>query len=74
MLWLLLFACTDPSPNDSETGEIGSELLAFTMPIRERELIQPRVIGMDHDPEEHTGAYQVLCKNYEGNAYPYCYI
>jgi hypothetical protein len=71
MIWLL--ACTSP-PRDSRLdsqGPLRAELqLAF--PLAERELFL-ETVGMDHDPQVHTGIEQLICTAYDGRPFPACY-
>lgn len=71
---LLAVACTSPSVIDTEDTE-GRTLradLQLGFPLAERALFEPPV-GFDHDPEDHTGAEQLICIAYDGRPFPACY-
>jgi len=68
MLWLAM-ACTSSPPVDSGPLRGGLQL-AF--PLMERELFDAP-IGMDHDPDEYSGAEALICTAYDGRPFPACY-
>lgn len=77
MLFVLL-AC---APDDVDSGQAVVEdatprgALQFRLPLEERELFV-LVVGVDHDPEDHTDGSMgeaLLCTNYDGRGFPYCY-
>ena len=71
--------CADKPPADSappggvETADDTLRgALQFALPLRERELFE-LVLGVDHDPEVHEGAEELICTNYAGQPWPWCY-
>ncbi len=75
LLLPLLPACSptgDPDDDDL-TVPPSEEPLQLSLPVLEAERIALPVVGFDHDPEDHDGAYQLLCADYEGRAFPHCY-
>lgn len=69
MWWL---ACTaDRAPLDSE-ATVARAALQFALPLAEPELFNATV-GVDHDPEVHEGAEQLICMAYDGRPFPACY-
>ncbi len=78
-LVLALVACNgDPADDDDTTGTADDDddaapPLLLAMPLAEPDLFSKPVMGFDHDPEDHEGAYQVLCSDYLGRPFPHCY-
>lgn len=66
MWWL---ACTASSV---DSGGIPRAELQFALPLAEPELVSATV-GVDHDPEVHSGAERLICTAYDGRNFPACY-
>lgn len=45
----------------------------LVLPVLEPDRIATPVIGVDHDADEYDGAYQLICADYDGRAFPHCY-
>lgn len=71
LLWLL--ACTDP-PEPVESADPGPLRGAesFAFPLAEPDKFE-QVVGVDHDPDVHEGIEQLICMDYLGRAFPWCY-
>ncbi len=76
----VLAACSsDPMVDGEPFGPVGSVEpdeggLRFGFPLAQPELIVSAAIGVDHDPVAQEGVLaSVLCTNYAGEAFPYCY-
>lgn len=47
--------------------------LSFRFPLLEVEMFE-QTVGVDHDPEVHgDGADAIVCTNYDGRGFPWCY-
>lgn len=69
----LVLACDPVGDDDDSAGPDTEVPLRLSLPVLEPERVAPPVVGFDHDPEDHEGAYQVLCTDYLGRAFPHCY-
>ena len=75
-MWLL-FACTVSSP-PSEKRETDSRAdvprapLQFRFPLLDPALFSQK-IGVDHDPEMHEGAEELICTDFMERHFPWCY-
>lgn len=68
-MWLtFLFACAPPSEHVD-----GSFDLKLDFPVLEVEMLEPSAMGMDHDPDPYEGVMAVVCTNYNGDGFPFCY-
>lgn len=71
LLWLL--ACVDPPvSNDSAAPEIPRGALSFAFPLADPGQFE-QVVGVDHDPAVYEGIEQLICVDYNGRAFPWCY-
>jgi len=61
--------------DDDTAGGPEPEVPPFllSLPVLETDRIALPVIGADHDPDDYEGAYQLICADYEGRAFPHCY-
>ena len=81
VLALALGGCSGEATDDDDDDTIESDdddddagpAMLLTMPLAEPDLFSEPVMGFDHDPEDHEGAYQVLCSDYVGRPFPHCY-
>jgi len=80
--WLALalaamLPCACNAPDDDDTAgaddDDGEPPFLLDLPIADPTMFYGPVMGFDHDPEVHDGAYQVLCTDYMGRAFPHCY-
>lgn len=80
---ILLLACGAAKPGDSgapvgedvaATAPVPRGALEFRFPLVERELFA-QTVGVDHDPVEYEpGSLEaVICTNYDGRGFPWCY-
>jgi hypothetical protein len=73
-LGALLIGCPTPAVDDDTGGDgVLRGALALALPVAELELIDPPVIGVDHDPEVYEGIYRAYCTDYMGRGFPHCY-
>ena len=79
MSLLALLACIPPNLVDTAATADTSDstlrgALSFRFPLLERELFY-QTTGVDHDPAEYepASAEAVICTNYDGRAFPWCY-
>jgi len=75
---ILLAGCTGDPPDDDTTlpaddDDDTAPPLLLNMPLAEPDRFSKPVMGVDHDPEDHEGAYQVVCSDYLGRPFPHCY-
>jgi len=64
-------AVVDDDTTEEPTPDGPSFLL--TLPVLQPDRIATPVIGVDHDPDDYEGAYQLICADYDGRAFPHCY-
>lgn len=67
---LLLLACVATNPSAQPAGDPG---LRFALPLADPAAFVTPVVGLDHDPTVYTGAERLICRNYDGRSFPYCY-
>lgn len=82
MTLFLLVACeADPAPTDTPADtaaatppDVPRGALQFRFPLLETELFE-QTTGFDHDPAVYDPASieGVICTNYDGRAFPWCY-
>lgn len=77
-MWYLL-ACLPPVLNDTALGtdsapDIARGATPLRFPLIETDLFY-QTTGVDHDPVEYepASAEAVICTNYDGRAFPWCY-
>lgn len=64
-------ACA-PTPKGADTAPDDAPGLRFAFPVAEPELIS-QTIGVDHDPAVYDGVEELICLNYDGRGFPWCY-
>ncbi len=74
---MLIFLACSPVAVDTgvlDTGEVVPRgALAFRWPLTDPTVIY-QTTGVDHDPDVYEEkAYQVICRDYAGRAFPWCY-
>ncbi len=80
-IYLIAVACallTAGCPTGNDTGDSDGDgilrgALSFTFPLTDRTLMDPPIIGVDHDPEVYEGILQAYCTDYMGRGFPHCY-
>jgi murein DD-endopeptidase MepM/ murein hydrolase activator NlpD len=73
MIWWLACMPEQESVPVEETGEaILRAPLQFRFPLTDP-LLFTQKIGVDHDPEVYEGAGAVICTDYIGRTFPWCY-
>ncbi|MCB9760188.1 MAG: M23 family metallopeptidase [Alphaproteobacteria bacterium] len=77
LIWLALACKEPPDPVDSaDSADTAPEVLrgalSFALPLAEPEAFD-QVVGVDHDPEVHEGIEELLCTDYAGRGFPWCY-
>jgi murein DD-endopeptidase MepM/ murein hydrolase activator NlpD len=87
MLAMLAFGCADPakskrtaaedsgdSPGETDTGEEEEPVtpVQLRLPLDEPGAFDGR-LGVDHDPEVHTGIERLFCLDYLERSFPHCY-
>ncbi|MDP7112514.1 MAG: hypothetical protein QGH45_11145, partial [Myxococcota bacterium] len=65
--------CGPTTGDDDDSTEEAADPPRLSLPVLDPAKVAPPVVGFDHDPEDHDGAYQVLCTDYDGRAFPHCY-
>lgn len=72
---LLLAACAGPAGEDDTSADPvpPDTPLDFLFPVEGPDLVSTTVVGMDHDPEDYDGVWQLTCTNYAGEPFPWCY-
>lgn len=74
---LLLVACTaDPATDSKETAELVEDVPRGALQLR-WPLPDPaqfyQTTGVDHDPVVYEDLQKVVCLNYDGRTFPWCY-
>jgi murein DD-endopeptidase MepM/ murein hydrolase activator NlpD len=71
----LSLVCLNREHDDpaADTGSIPRGALSFALPLADAALMDPPVMGVDHDPDVHEGVYQAICADYLGRGFPHCY-
>ncbi len=73
-LLALPLACSPATgDDDDDTTDVVDDRPRLSLPVLDPAKVALPVVGFDHDPEDHEGAYQVLCTDYDGRAFPHCY-
>ncbi|HNC94980.1 MAG TPA: M23 family metallopeptidase [Myxococcota bacterium] len=76
-MWMLL-ACTaekiveSSPPADSPVEEVARAPLQFRFPLPDPALFN-QTVGVDHDPTDYEGAGEIVCSDYLGRQFPWCY-
>lgn len=71
VLLLTLGACA-PELSPIDTAPQPPEGLRFAFPVDAPELIS-QTVGVDHDPAVYDGVEELICTNYDGRGFPWCY-
>jgi murein DD-endopeptidase MepM/ murein hydrolase activator NlpD len=71
----LSLGCLDSEGEDTaaDTDSIPRGALSFALPLADPSLMDPPVMGVDHDPEVYDGVYQAICADFLGRGFPHCY-
>jgi hypothetical protein len=69
---LLLTVACDVRPSAEDTAPKGPPPLRFVFPVDAPDLIT-QTIGVDHDPAVYDGVEELICTNYDGRSFPWCY-
>lgn len=64
-------ACA-PTTSVEDSAPEGPAPLRFVFPVDTPDLIN-QTIGVDHDPAVYDGVEELICTNYDGRGFPWCY-
>ncbi len=72
--WAPLAAACSPDQPTAGSPDTGAAVQAtrLSLPVADPDAIGG-VVGFDHDPQEHEGAERLVCTDYAGRGFPWCY-